>query len=211
MGIFNSLSRLFDENERQFDSIFSQFDRTMSSLSKHANSLLSETNDLMKQIKDGISDFKLIVPFNEGIENFKYEIKDGVLTVKVEKSAENSNSFHQVSTTIPSNCKVDELDYHINKKDKTLVITIPKDIKNDENLKKFTDTAINKLKEAKETISSVIKENANKVAQYSSTPRRKSFSTSKTTKAKIVRDEKGRFVSSDKLKVKKSSKNEGKK
>ena len=146
MGILrDSLSRILDNGERQALSLLNEaqraidnfdFDATVNTLRERGNTLYGSLNDLMKNIKDSVSDFKVIVPFNEKKEKYEYSVEDGVIKVTVK----GKGSLRETSATIPSNCIIDKLSVFVDKKKGNLVITIPKNLTEDENIKKFKES-----------------------------------------------------------------------
>ena len=205
MGLRDSLLRIIDNGGRQALSLFDEaqrafdnfdFDATVDSLLEKGNTLYGNFNDLMKNIKDTVSDFKVIVPFNEKKEKFSYDVKDNVLTVTVT----GKGTKRETKVTVPSNCIVDELSHSINQKRRELIVTIPKDVSKDENLLRIKENAVGKAKETVGWLKSALQERAEAVAKSTSAPTSKPRAKKSVgnVKPKIVRDANGRFVSTKK-------------
>lgn len=202
MGIIgNALSRLIDNGERQALSLLSEaqraidnfdFDATVDSIVEGSKNAFAGFNDIMKNIKDTISDLKVIVPFNEKKEKYEYSVEDGTLKVTVR----GKNSVRETSTTIPSNCIIDKLTVFVDKKNGNLIITIPKNLAEDENIKKFKDTVASKANGTANWIKDALKERAESVAASTSAPTSKPKSKHKANvKPRIVRGSDGKFKS----------------
>jgi len=207
MGIFeNALTSLIDNGERLRLSIMEEarrafsnfdFDATVDSIVKKGNRLYSGFDGFMKDVKDTVSDFKVIVPFDKRSEKFKYDITGDTLNVKVE----GKNGFRELHASIPENCKIDEINHIISGKKKELVIVIPKSIKDDKKVKEAKEAVVNSFKGTAEWLKNALaekREKAEAIAKSTDSPKAKNGHASKKAKPikKIVRDEKGRFVSS---------------
>ena len=179
----------FNEAQRVFDEL--KFNEMLDTLIDKGNDFYNDFNELMDTIKDTVSDFKVVVPFNEKKETFDYEVKDGLLVVTV--NSDDGKGFRETKTTVPSNCNVDEIRHVVNRKEGVVVVIIPKNISEDEKVKKFKSDAISKVKQTADKI----RELADAVASSTSAPKSKG-KTSKSTAHKVVRDEKGRFVAQKK-------------
>ena len=210
MGILrDSLSRILDNGERQALSLLNEaqraidnfdFDATVNTLRERGNTLYGSLNDLMKNIKDSVSDFKVIVPFNEKKEKFSYNVTGDVLTVTVTGKGTKS----ETKVTVPSNCIVDEMTHTINQKRRELIVSIPKDITKDENLVKAKEECWKRVNEAsakaKDSVGwlkDALKERAEAVAASTTAPTSKPRAKKSVSKAKpkVVRGANGRFVS----------------
>ena len=205
MGLLvNALSRLIDNGERQALSFLGEaqraidnfdFDATVDSIVEGSKNVFAGFNDFMKNIKDTISDLKVIVPFNEKKEKYEYSVENGTLKVTVR----GKNSVRETSTTIPSNCIIDKLSVFVDKKHGNLIITIPKNIAEDESIKKFKDTVTSKASDTANWIKEALKERAESVAEATSAPTSKPKSKHKSrVKPKIVRGSDGKFKSAKK-------------
>ena len=180
---------VFNEAQRAFDEL--KFNEMLDTLIDKGNDFYNDFNELMDTIKDTVSDFKVVVPFNEKKESFDYEVKYGLLVVTV--NSDDGKGFRETKTTVPSNCNVDEIRHVVNRKEGVVVVIIPKNISEDEKVKKFKSDAISKVKQTADKI----RELADAVASSTSAPKSKG-KTSKSTAHKVVRDEKGRFVAQKK-------------
>jgi len=205
MSLFgNALSRLIDNSERQALSVLSEaqraidnfdFDATFDSIMKTGKNAFDGFNDFMKTVKDSVSDFKIIIPFNEKKEKFDINIKDGVITVKVTGKGTRS----ETKATIPSNCITDRLNHFVDKKKGNLVVVIPKNVAEDENLKKFKDNVTTKVNNTTSWIKDALKERAEAVAASTTAPTTKPKTHRKAhIKPKVVRGADGRFKSTKK-------------
>lgn len=192
MSIINALSRLLDNGQRQTLSFFDEVQRTINDFDFDAGvkSLRDGFNDFFKNVKETISDFKLIVPFDERCETFEFNIENGMVTVNIE----GDNSSRTVTATIPSNCKIDEAKHFIDSKHRNLVIVIPKNLAEDENVKKLKEKAETLHHDTASWLKNALKERAEKVASSTQAPTSKP-KAAKTASHKFTRDEKGRFVS----------------
>lgn len=200
-NLVNTLSRLIDNGQRQALSFLDEaqrafdnfdFDATMNSLMETGRTAFDGFGDFIKTVKDTVSDFKVIIPFNEKTEKFDIKIEDGVITVKVN----GKNTKRKTTATIPSNCIVDDIKHFIDHKRGNLVVVIPKNVSDDENLKKFKDTVAGKVNDAASWLKDALKERADEVAATTKAPTTKPKAARKTNKVKpkVVRDAKGRFV-----------------
>ena len=180
---------LLDEAQRALDNF--DFDTTVDSIMKTGRDVFDGFNDFMKTVKDSVSDFKIIIPFNEKKEKFDIKIEDDVITVTVK----GKGVHRETKATIPGNCIVDELKRFVDKKNGNLVVVIPKDISEDENIKKFKDSVTEKGSTTASWIKDALKEKAESVAASTTAPNVKHKQAKKPTqKTKVVRDKNGRFV-----------------
>ena len=205
MGILgNVLSRLIDSGERQALSFMSEaqrafdnfdFDATVDSIVEGSKNVFADFSDFMKNIKETISDLKVIMPFNEKKERYDYSIKDGVLKVTVR----GKKSVRETSTTIPSNCIIDDLSVFVDTKNGNLIITIPKNVAEDENVKKFKESVTSKANSTASWIKDALRERAKAVAASTTAPTSKPNKKNiGKTKPKIVRGSDGKFKSAKK-------------
>ena len=202
MGI---LSRLIDNGERQALSMLNEaqralnnfdFDATVDSIMEAGKNAFDGFNDFMKTVKDSVSDFKIIVPFNEKKEKFNININNGVITVSVN----GKGSRRETTATIPSNCITENMNHFVDKKKGNLVVVIPKDLTEDENLKKFKDNVTTKVNGTAAWIKDALKEKAEAVAASTQAPTSKHNSKKNVgkVKPKIVRGKDGKFKSAAK-------------
>jgi hypothetical protein len=194
MSIFKNALALLSEAQRAIDNF--DFDATVDSIVEGSKNAFTGFNDIMKNIKDTISDLKVIVPFNEKKEKYEYSIEDGILKVTVR----GKNSLRETSTTIPSNCIIDRLSVFVDKKKGNLIITIPKNLAEDENLKKFKDTVSSKANDTASWIKDALKERAEAVAASTAAPTSKPKAKKNVgkVKPKIVRGKDGKFKAAKK-------------
>lgn len=204
MGILgNALSRLIDNGERQALSLLSEaqrafdnfdFDATVDSIMESGKSAFDSFNDFMKNVKDTISDLKVIVPFNEKNDKFNIDIKDGMLKVTV--VGKKGKSISETTTTIPSNCIVDEMTHCVDKKNGKLIVTIPKKLSEDENIKAFKNSIASKASGTASWIKDALKERAEQVAASTTAPTSKKGAKKAPPHARVhvTRGKDGKFV-----------------
>lgn len=202
MGLRDSLLRIIDNGERQALSLFDEaqrafdnfdFDATVDSIIEGGKTAFANLNDVMKNIKDTISDFKVIVPFNEKKEKYEYSVEDGVIKVTVR----GKGSLRETSATVPSNCIIDKLSVFVDKKKGNLVITIPKNLAEDETFKKLKESVTSKANGTADWLKDALKEKAEKVAASTTAPtsKPKAKKTTGKVKTKVVRGKDGKFKS----------------
>ena len=209
MGI---LSRLIDNGERQALSMLNEaqralnnfdFDATVDSIMEAGKNAFDGFNDFMKTVKDSVSDFKIIVPFNEKKEKFNININNGVITVSVN----GKGSRRETTATIPSNCITEKMNHFVDKKNGNLVVVIPKDLTEDESVKKLRELQKsifaevgNKANGTASWIKDALKERAEAVAASTTAPssKRNSKKNVGKVKPKIVRGKDGKFKSTAK-------------
>jgi len=200
MSIFGNALSLLNDAQRAFDNF--DFDATIDSIMETGKNAFDGFNDFMKTIKDSVSDFKVIIPFNEKKEKFDINIEDGVITVKVT----GKGTRRETKATIPSNCIIDKLNRFVDKKKGNLVVVIPKNVAEDENLKKFKETVTTKVNNTASWLRDALKEKAEAVAASTNPPVASTKKCPKpkyrvrTTpdKPKVVRGKDGKFVSTKK-------------
>lgn len=206
MGLIRNLfPRLYDDTERQVTSLMRDinkafddfdFDATVDSIVKGSKSAFASLNDIAKSVKDTVSDLKVIIQYDEKNEKFEYKVEDGILKVRVT----GKNSVRETSATVPSNCLVDKITHYVDKKNGNLVVRIPKDVKNDENVKKFKESVINTANGTAEWIKNALKERAESVAASTTAPTSKPKTTKKPVRrphSKVVRGKDGKFRSTN--------------
>ena len=206
MGLIRNLfPRLYDDTERQVTSLMRDinkafddfdFDATVDSIVKGSKSAFASLNDIAKSVKDTVSDLKVIIQYDEKKEKFEYKVEDGILKVRVT----GKNSVRETSATVPSNCLVDKITHYVDKKNGNLVVRIPKDVKNDENVKKFKESVINTANGTAEWIKNALKERAESVAASTTAPTSKPKATKKPIRkphSKVVRGKDGKFRSAN--------------
>lgn len=144
MGNFKeTLLGLVNNGASQVDKLFKTMDETMNSIDwdaqfkslnnmkesflKKSNELWGDFNELMKQVKDNLTDFEVIVPFDPSIgENFKSEVVNDKLVVEVTFKNENTERVNKTMVTIPENCDVDKKTEKYDEVKKVMIVTIPK-------------------------------------------------------------------------------------
>ena len=206
MGLIRNLfPRLYDDTERQVTSLMRDinkafddfdFDATVDSIVKGSKSAFASLNDIAKSVKDTVSDLKVIIQYDEKNEKFEYKVEDGILKVRVT----GKNSVRETSATVPSNCLVDKITHYVDKKNGNLVVRIPKDVKNDENVKKFKESVINTANGTAEWIKNALKERAESVAASTTAPTSKPKTAKKPVRkphSKVVRGKDGKFRSAN--------------
>jgi mRNA-degrading endonuclease RelE of RelBE toxin-antitoxin system len=206
MGLIRNLfPRLYDDTERQVTSLMRDinkafddfdFDATVDSIVKGSKSAFASLNDIAKSVKDTVSDLKVIIQYDEKKEKFEYKVEDGILKVRVT----GKNSVRETSATVPSNCLVDKITHYVDKKNGNLVVRIPKDVKNDENIKKFKESVINTANGTAEWIKNALKERAESVAASTTAPTSKPKTIKKPVRkphSKVVRGKDGKFRSTN--------------
>lgn len=208
MGLLRNLfPRLIDDGERQALSIMNEvnrafdnfdFDATMDSIMESGKNAIAGFNDFIKTVKDSVSDFKVIIPFDEKREKFNISIDGNVISVKVT----GKGTKRETKATIPSNCITDEVKHFIDKKKGNLVVVIPKDVAEDENLKKIKDTFTGAVNDTTSWIKDALKERAEAVAASTTPPTSKAKTKKKATapkpQPKVVRGKDGKFTSAKK-------------
>lgn len=206
MGLIRNLfPRLYDDTERQVTSLMRDinkafddfdFDATVDSIVKGSKSAFASLNDIAKSVKDTVSDLKVIIQYDEKNEKFEYKVEDGILKVRVT----GKNSVRETSATVPSNCLVDKITHYVDKKNGNLVVRIPKDVKNDENVKKLKESVINTANGTAEWIKNALKERAESVAASTTAPTSKPKTAKKPVRkphSKVVRGKDGKFRSTN--------------
>lgn len=125
VNLINSMSDTI--NSIDWDSQFDSLNEMKDSLLKKGNELLGDFNELMKRVKDNITDFEVIVPYDMSIgEKFDHKIENGKLIVEVTYKDEVSERSNKTSVNIPQNCDVDKLTTRYNAVNKTMTVIIPK-------------------------------------------------------------------------------------
>ena len=207
MGLLRNLfPRLIDDGERQALSIMDEvnrafdnfdFDATIDSIMESGRNAIAGFNDFIKTVKDSVSDFRVIIPFDEKREKFNISIDGNVISVKVT----GKGTKRETKATIPSNCITDKVKHFVDKKKGNLVVVIPKDVAEDENLKKIKDTFAGAVNDTTSWLKDALKERAEAVAA-STTPPTSKAKTKKATRPKpqpkVVRGKDGKFTSAKK-------------
>ena len=127
MTLLDTINKTVDSID--WDAQFSSLNEMKESLLKKGEELIGDFNELMKQVKDTISDFKVIVPFNESIgEKFDCKVEGNMLVVEVTFKDETSERSNKTKVMIPENCDIEKLDKSYDSLKKTMTIIIPKKI-----------------------------------------------------------------------------------
>lgn len=94
---------------------------------KKSSEILGEFNDLLKEVKNNITDFEVIVPYDMAIgEKFDHKIEGDKLIVEVTFEDEKCERSNKTTVTIPQNCDVEKLVTRYNAVNKTMTVIIPK-------------------------------------------------------------------------------------
>lgn len=151
MSLFkNTLARIFDSGresalslledaQRTFESF--DFDSTIGSIVERGNSLCNTLSEFGKTIKDTVSDFKVIVPFDESKEELNYRVEGHTLFIRVNTKG----GFRELTASIPNNAIIDKIRLHVNNKKNEAVIIIPKNIAEDDGVKTLKDETLKKI------------------------------------------------------------------
>ena len=124
-NILDSMNETF--NSIDWDSQIKTFNDMKDSFLKKSNEILGEFNDLLKEVKNNITDFEVIVPYDMSIgEKFDHKIEGNKLIVEVTFEDENSERSNKTTVTIPQNCDVEKLTTRYNSVNKTMTVIIPK-------------------------------------------------------------------------------------
>ena len=124
-NILDSMNETF--NSIDWDSQIKTFNDMKDSFLKKSNEILGEFNDLLKEVKNNITDFEVIVPYDMSIgEKFDHKIEGNKLIVEVTFEDENSERSNKTTVTIPQNCDVEKLTTKYNSVNKTMTVIIPK-------------------------------------------------------------------------------------
>lgn len=103
-------------NSINWDSHLEYLNEQKDSLLRKSAELFGEFNDLLKQVKDSLSDFTVVVPFNDGIgEKLEYNVEDGILHILVSYEDETTTRTNKTQVKIPSNCDVSTIRHEVNK------------------------------------------------------------------------------------------------
>ena len=123
---------LFDSMKSTIDSIdwdeqFKSLNEMKDSLLQRGNELLGEFNELLKQVKNNITDFEVIVPFDESIgEKFECNVDGDKLNIEVSFEGEGVVRSNKTTVNIPQNCDVEKMTKKYNPVNKTMTVVIPK-------------------------------------------------------------------------------------
>lgn len=137
-----SALRLIDEAREAFDDF--DTDEAIDSIVKKGNSICSALSEFGKSVKETISDFKVIVPFDEDNEELNYRIEGYTIFIRIKTK----HGFREMTASVPKNAIVDGAKLHINKKAKEAVIIIPKNLAEDEGLKNLKENLTEKISNA---------------------------------------------------------------
>jgi hypothetical protein len=125
MTLFGTMKDTIDSID--WDEQFNSLNEMKDSLLKKGNDLLGEFNELLKQVKNNITDFEVIVPFDESLgEKFECNVADGKLMIEVSFKDENTERSNKTTVSIPQNCDIEKMTHKYNDVAKTMTIIIPK-------------------------------------------------------------------------------------
>lgn len=192
MGLFKNMLSLISDAQRTIDDF--DFDSAFDSAMASGRKAFDGFGELLKNVKDTVSDLKVVVPFDSKKETFDIKIENGMLKVTVK----GKKSFKETTTTVPSNCIIDEMNHFIDKKG-NLVVVIPKDLSEDETLKKAKSTVTKTVTNTANWLKDALKERAEAVAASTTAPTSKPKGGKKTAarkpQPKVVRGADGKFKS----------------
>jgi hypothetical protein len=125
LSLFDSMNETIDSID--WDAQFKALNERKDALLKKGNELFGEFNELLKQVKNNLTDFEVVVPFDESLgEKFEHSIEDDKLTVKVSFKDDNVTRCNTTTVNIPQNCDVEKLSTRYNNLAKTMTVIIPK-------------------------------------------------------------------------------------
>lgn len=194
MDLFGSMKDTI--NSIDWDEQFNSLNEMKDSLLKKGNDLLGEFNELLKQVKNNITDFEVIVPFDESLgEKFDCSVEDGKLTVEVTFKDENTERSNKTTVSIPKNCDVEKMTHKYNNVNKTMAIIIPKVI-TEPTEKKEEEKAGYKLKKTVVTPKKKVAEPTEETHQAESKLLKKFRENTAKASGRVVmpRSANGRFV-----------------
>ena len=125
VNLFGSMRDTIDSID--WDEQFKSLNEVKDSLLKRGNELIGEFNELMKQVKNNISDFEVIVPYDESLgEKFECNVEDGKLMIEVSFKDDTTERSNKTTVSIPENCDLDKMSHKYNAVNKTMTVIIPK-------------------------------------------------------------------------------------
>lgn len=114
-------------NSIDWDAQFNSLVDMKNSLLEKSNQLFGEFNELMKQVKNNITDFEVIVPFDETLgEKFECKVENGNLIVEVTFKNDTTERSNKTTVMIPKNCDIEKMTQKYNAVNKTMTVIIPK-------------------------------------------------------------------------------------
>lgn len=121
MSEFNSIL-----NDIDWEAKFDEFNKVKKDLLRKGSDLFSEMNDFLDEIKETVTDFSVIMPYNVNIgEKYDYKITEGnILVVTVTYDDGMTKKNYVTEAHIPDTCDIELL--HLETTKDSLVITIPK-------------------------------------------------------------------------------------
>lgn len=124
-NILDSVNETF--NSIDWDAQIKTFNDMKDSFLKKSNELLGDFNELLKEVKNNITDFEVIVPYDMAIgEKFDHKVEGNKLIVEVTFEDEKCERSNKTTVTIPQNCDVEKLVTRYNAVNKTMTVIIPK-------------------------------------------------------------------------------------
>ena len=133
-------SSLIDGARKTWDSI--DFDAIKEKINTYASSLYDSAMKFGGKVKDSFTDFKLTIPFDAEKQKFNYKVENDILKLKI-KGRDGSNVYI-TEMTVPQSCIAEHSKYKVDREKKTLTIIIPKDLKENEDLKGLKQDIANK-------------------------------------------------------------------
>lgn len=125
MDLFGTMKETIDSID--WDEQFKSLNEVKDSLLKKGTDLLGEFNELLKQVKNNITDFEVIVPYDEALgEKFECNVEDGKLTIEVSFKDDTTERNNKTTVSIPENCDLDKMSHKYNAVNKTMTVIIPK-------------------------------------------------------------------------------------
>ena len=125
VNLFGSMRDTIDSID--WDEQFKSLNEVKDSLLKRGNELIGDFNELLKQVKNNISDFEVIVPYDESLgEKFECNVEDGKLMIEVSFKDDTTERSNKTTVSIPENCDLDKMSHKYNAVNKTMTVIIPK-------------------------------------------------------------------------------------
>jgi hypothetical protein len=125
MDLFGTMKDTIDSID--WDEQFKSLNEMKNSLLQKGNELLGEFNELLKQVKNNLTDFEVIVPYDESLgEKFDCKVENGKLTIEVSFKDDTTERSSKTTVNIPQNCDLDKMTHKYNAINKTMTVIIPK-------------------------------------------------------------------------------------
>ena len=187
MDLFGTMKSTIDSID--WDDQFKSLNEVKESLLKKGNDLLGEFNELLKQVKNNITDFEVIVPYDESLgEKFECNVENGKITIEVSFKDVNTERSNKTTVNIPENCDVEKMSHKYNAANKTMTVIIPKVVNEPEVKEKESGYKLNK--------SATTKRKANEETHQAESKLLKKFreNTARATRVVTPRAANGRFT-----------------